>query len=211
MFILLCKLIGFSLELLVFQAQQCQKAEKEILRKNVWVIHITGFRVYLQSTSAHPHTHIYSHAKEGNLPQHTMRSNFNHLFKTYMSSMNLSSLARQSSLLCLRHSGSHVSSLCSMSSLLSPHHLSLTTPINSLCQPFVPPPHLGIDGCTPARAHRHPRRTAEVCPLWGCWRSTWHLGCKGSPQTAPGKNADSVIYSKFMVFHIIVHCLQLPK
>lgn len=88
----------------------------------------------------------------------------------------------------LAHRFPHVTSLCHLYfTLTTPFIIHYSTPIASLCQPLVPPPHLGTGGCTPARGHRHPRRIAEVYPLWGCWRSTWHLGCKDSRQTAPGK------------------------
>lgn len=55
---------------------------------------------------------------------------------------------------------------------------------------FTRPSHLGTGDCTPATAHKHPRRTAEVCLLWECWTSTWHLGCKGFRQIAPGNIAE---------------------
>lgn len=102
LFILLCELIGLSLEFTVGCSSRAvsRSGKKKFSDKVFESKHITGFRVYLQSASARPHTlsHIQSHAKEANLPQHTMRSNFNHLFQTYMSGRNLSSLARQSSL-----------------------------------------------------------------------------------------------------------------
>lgn len=45
--------------------------------------------------------------------------------------------------------------------------------------------HLGTKDCNPAMGRTHPRKTAEVCPLWECCKNTWHQGCRGFQRIAP--------------------------
>ena len=172
LFILLCELIGFSLEFTVGTSSRAvSKSGKRHSQTKCLSYNTQQVFEFTCDPPLHAYTlrHIHGHVKESNLTQHTTRSNLNHLFQTYMSSTKLSSLAKQSFLSYASGSAVPTSAL-SVSSLFYSHHKIYHRPLASphFARPLVPPPHLGTVGCTPARAHRHPRRTAEVCLLWGC-------------------------------------------
>lgn len=101
-FILLCELTGFSLEFTVGRSSRAvsksggRASQTTRLSHNTWQVF-----EFTCNPPLHTHTlrHIHAHAKEGNLPQPTMKLSFNHLFQTYRSSRGLSSLAKKSTLL----------------------------------------------------------------------------------------------------------------
>ncbi len=121
--------------LLVVQAGQCQK---EILRQSVWVKRHNRFSSLPAIRLCTPTYSDISRVVPKKLICHSILWGRTHLFQTYMSRMNLSSLARQSSLSYASGSVVPTSPLSVPSHLYSHHtiyHWPLPSPLcaNPLC------------------------------------------------------------------------------